>query len=80
MRLPFPRKKWTKNEWDQLKGLTKIEVIKILDKDDTWEYIGTKGGRYIYKSDEYDEPFNHLAVHYHHEGYGDKMLRDVLRL
>jgi len=34
MELPFPKKKWTNQERQQLKKLTKIDLISLLDKDD----------------------------------------------
>lgn len=74
MNFPFPKKKWTKQERDQIRPLTKIAMIKLLDKDARWEFLGVKGGRYIYENSEYPKPYDHVAIHYHREGYHDPSL------
>lgn len=71
MDLPFPKKKWTKQERDQLHTLTKIDMIKLLDKDARWKFLGTKGGRYIYKNPQCPKPYDHVAIHYHKERFNN---------
>ena len=79
MQLPFPKKTWQKNEWQRLKNLTKINLIKLLDKDDRWTFIKVKGGRYIYHNPQYKSPHNYLAIHYHKEGFRNPgLLKDIL--
>lgn len=80
MELPFPKKKWSKQEWDQLRGITKSKMIALLNKDTRWEFLGTKGSRYIYRNSELRAPFDHVAIHFHpKEGYRDqKLLRAIL--
>lgn len=76
---PFPKKSWKKNEWNQLKGLTKIEMIRLLEKDDRWEHVATKGSRYIFYNPDLPEPFRYVEIHHHREGYRDKgLLRKLI--
>lgn len=60
---PFPKKKWTRQERDQLKSFTKGKVKKLLDKDSRWELAGTDGGRVSYKNPEHKPPYDYVAVH-----------------
>jgi hypothetical protein len=66
---PFRKKKWTKQERDQIRPLTKIDMIKLLDKDPRWKFLGAKGGRYIYGNPKCPKPYDHVAIHYHKEGF-----------
>jgi len=67
--LPFPRKQWTKQEKQQFKKLTKIDLISLLDKDKNWESRGAKGNRYVFYNSQYKPPHDHLTIHYHREGF-----------
>ena len=69
MELPFPKKKWTNQERQQLKRLTKIDLISLLDKDDRWEFRGVKGARYTYYNPGIRPPNEYLTIHYHREGF-----------
>jgi hypothetical protein len=60
---PFAKKKWTRQERDQIKSFSKDLVRKLLDKDDRWEFIGVNGGRATYRNPEHDEPYTYVAVH-----------------
>jgi len=79
MELPFPHKKWTGQDWDQVKNLTKIELIGLLQKDKRWRQVETKGGRYIFFNPQHKSPYQYLAIHYHKAGIRDKhLLRSIL--
>jgi hypothetical protein len=69
METPFPKKQWTKQEKDQLYTLTKIDMIKLLDKDERWEFKGANGARYVYENKQCPKPFDHVAIHHHRERY-----------
>jgi len=76
---PFPKKEWTRQEWQQLKGLTKDDLISLLKKDARWELAGTKGSRYIFHNSKLDTPYQYLEIHYHKEGFRNKgLLKDLL--
>jgi len=76
---PFIKKEWTKQEWQQLKGLTKKDLISLLKKDRRWEWVSTKGSRYIFHNPERKQPFDYLEIHYHNEGYRNPgLLQDIL--
>jgi hypothetical protein len=80
MDFSFPKKSWEKNEWAQLKNLTKNNIISLLKKDIRWEFKEANGGRYIYKNPKLPQPHDYLAIHYHPtEGFRDKgLLREIL--
>jgi len=80
MDFPFPAKKWKKNEWAQLKNLTKKKIIDLLMKDERWEHTGVDGSRYIFYNPKLPRPQENLAIHFHpKEGYRDKgLLKDIL--
>ena len=69
MNPPFPKKKWAKQERDQIKSLTKIDMIKLLNRDPRWEFLGAKGARYVYGNPQCPKPYDHVAIHYHKEGF-----------
>ena len=74
MNLPFPKKKWTKQEREQIRPLTKIDMIKLIDKDPHWEFLGVKGARFVYGNPKYPKPYDHVAIHYHKERFYDPSL------
>jgi predicted RNA binding protein YcfA (HicA-like mRNA interferase family) len=77
--LPFPKKEWARQEWDQIKNLSKIDLISLLNKDGRWEFIKAKGNQYIYRNPKLKPPFNYLAIHYHKEGFRNKgLLKQLL--
>ena len=80
MNFPFPSKNWEKNEWAQLKNLTKKNIIELLKKDKHWEHTGVNGGRYIFCNPSLSPPFDNLAIHFHPtEGFRNKkLLKDIL--
>jgi hypothetical protein len=82
MKLPFPKKSWNKQDWSQIKNLSKIDMISLLDKDPHWERVGTKGALYIYYNPEcakYGQQYAYVAIHYHREEYRDKgLLRGLI--
>lgn len=80
MDFPFPKKQWGKQDWDQIKNLTKVDLISLLDKDDHWEFVQAKGARYTYFNTEYAPPYNYLTIHYHpRERYREaKLLCQIL--
>ena len=49
-------------------------MIKLLDKDPRWAFLGVKGGRYVYENPECPKPYDHVAIHYHKEGYRNPSL------
>jgi hypothetical protein len=76
---PFPKKKWDKNTWAQLKGLTKVDLISILFKDQNWEHVSSKDGKYVFKSRKYKPPYDYLAIHYHKEDFRNPgLLKSIL--
>lgn len=79
MKLPFPKKQWEKQDWQQIKNLTKVDLISLLDKDSHWEFKGVKGAKYIYYNRQYKPPYDYLAIHYHKEEFKNKgLLRHLL--
>jgi hypothetical protein len=80
MDFPFPAKRWEKHEWDQIKNLTKKEIISLLNKDARWANRGANGGRFIFHNSKFSPPYEYLAIHYHPtEGYRDKgLLKEIL--
>jgi len=69
MELPFPKKKWTYQEQQQFKKLTKIDLINLLNKDNRWEFTGVKGNQYTYHNPTIKPPYDYLTIHYHREQY-----------
>jgi len=69
VQLPFPKKQWTKQEKQQFKKLTKIDLISLLDKDSHWQPVGVKGNKYIYHNPQIKPPNDYLTIHYHREGF-----------
>lgn len=65
MNIPFPRKQWGRQAWLQIRKLTKIQLISLLDKDSRWEKWGAKGAKYIYHTSRYKPPYDCLTIHYH---------------
>lgn len=61
-------------ERDQIHSLTKIDMIKLLDKDTRWKFLGAKGARYIYGNPQYPKPYDHVAIHYHKERFNNLSL------
>jgi len=79
MEFPFPKKEWTKQEKQQFRNLTKIDLIKLLDKDERWDFKGVKGNKYTYHNSQIKPPYNYLTIHYHREGYRNiGLLLDIL--
>jgi hypothetical protein len=79
MEFPFPHKRWTGQEWDQIKNLTKLDLISLLDKDSNWTFVGVKGANYVYYNPQHKPPYDYLTIHYHREGYRNKgLLRRLL--
>jgi len=60
---PFPKKKWAKQERDQIKSFPKKLVRKLLDKDEEWEFAGVHGGRAMYRNPKHKPPYDYVAVH-----------------
>jgi predicted RNA binding protein YcfA (HicA-like mRNA interferase family) len=62
---------FSKQTWDQIKGITKDDLIKALDKDG-WTLDNPKGGsmRIYHKA-----PNRRVSIHYH---AGDTMGRKLL--
>jgi hypothetical protein len=71
MELPFPKKEWTYKEKQQFRNISKIEIIKLLDKDKRWDFKGVKGNKYVYYNSQIKPPYDYLTIHYHKEGYRD---------
>lgn len=65
MDFPFPLKKWDKQDWDQIKGLTKAEIISLLQKDNRWQFVGAKGSKHVFQNTQYKPPFDYVSIHYH---------------
>lgn len=75
----LPRKKWSKPDWSQIKNLTKVDLIRMLDKDDRWEFVGIKGALYMYHNGEMKAPWDYVTIHYHpREGFRNKGLLQQL--
>jgi hypothetical protein len=77
---PFPHKKWTGQEWNQLKNLTKVGLIALLRKDDRWTFVEAKGAQYVFHNPKIKRPFDYLSVHYHpKDGFRNpSLLRQLL--
>jgi len=77
---PFPKKEWSKQDWQRLKNLTKEDLISLLKKDPRWEFAGTEGARFVFLNRRLQEPYTHLTIHYHKkEGFRDKgLLKNIL--
>lgn len=78
MEFPFPKKKWTSQDWSQIKNLTKIDLISLLKKDNYWEFVGVKGAKYIFHNPQYKPPYDYLTIHYHREGMDAGLLKHLL--
>lgn len=80
MDLPFPKKSWEKQEWDQIKNLTKDAIVSLLKKDVRWEFRGGSGGRLVFHNPKLPSPYENLAIHYHAgEGFRNKgLLKGIL--
>jgi len=75
MYFPFPDKKWDKQDWDQIKNITKEKLISLLKKDDRWEFRGARDAKYVFYNPKLKPPFEYLAIHYHpHESFREKSL------
>jgi len=79
MAFPFPKKSWGRY-WEQVKNLNQKDIISLLDKDERWEYVATKGSRYIYRNSGLPRPDDRVEIHYHgRKGYVNKsLLSDLL--
>ena len=71
---PFPKKKWTAAERDQLASLTKQKIVKLLAKDPRWEQLHIKGARYVFRNSEIPSPYDFLTIHYHKERFRNRGL------
>lgn len=60
---PFSKKKWTKEERDQIKSFTKAKLRKLLDRDPRWEFVHDEGGRVVYRNVELSAPWDYVAIH-----------------
>jgi predicted RNA binding protein YcfA (HicA-like mRNA interferase family) len=79
MEFPFPHKSWAKDEWDQIKNLSKKEIISLLNKDGRWQFVGVKGALHIFRNNQYSPPYNYLTIHYHTGGFNNpSLLRQIL--
>lgn len=77
---PFKRQKWTKPEWDQLKGISKAKLIRLLRRDSNWEETSaTRGSRIVFCNNNLPLEYQYVAIHNHVGGYHDKgLLKDLL--
>lgn len=78
---PFPRKAWERQDWLRIRSLTKIEIIKLLDKDARWQAVGAKGSKYTYYNAKLKSPHNYLTIHYHSDKdqfNNENLLKDIL--
>lgn len=74
MAFPFPKKSWTEQERSQIRTLTPLRFISLLDKDSDWNYICTKGSRYIYQNKNIRKPYDLIEIHHHRTDYRNKSL------
>ncbi len=62
----LPKKQWSLSAKQQLKNLTKAEIIKLLEKDARWEKQQCKGGSAIpFRNPNLPPPLNYVAIHFH---------------
>lgn len=80
MNFPFPKKEWSKQDWQQLKNLTKSDLISLLNKDVRWKSMGAKGAEFVFHNPQLQSPYQYLAIHYHpKEGFRNKgLLKNIL--
>lgn len=66
--------KFSKNVWDQLKGITADDIIKALKKDN-WELDTKRGAEQIYRKNN----GKRVSIHYHpNKTFGPKLLKNLL--
>ena len=74
------KQNWTKQEWDQLKGISKAKLIQLLRKDPDWEETpAARGSRIVFCNKNLPLEDQYVAIHKHAGGYHDKgLLKNLL--
>lgn len=66
--------------WQQLKGITSKELLKVLEKDRNWTLVRTRGSIHYFQNPKKPPKSQEAAIHVHPKegGYSPKMLRGLL--
>ncbi len=78
-KLPFKPQKWTSQEWAQLKGISKNELIRLLRRDPNWEEVhSSRGSRIVFRNRNLPLEYQYIAIHRHAGGFRNKSLLKAL--